>query len=200
MRVVVCGGGVIGASIAYFLSRRGVEVVVAERTGVACAACGKSGGFLALDWCDGTALQSLARRSFALHAELANELGGDWGYRRLDTHAGHARAATAERGGVGEGAWLAPGVVLNQRLGSRETTAQVHPGAFTIAMMRAAEANGAELRRVEVTGGLVERAPRASAESPLPEATRSRRMRWWWPWARGRLLPQRGCRCRESMG
>ena len=49
MRVVICGGGVIGACTAYFLSLRQVEVVVVERTGVACAASGKSGGFLALD-------------------------------------------------------------------------------------------------------------------------------------------------------
>src|SRR5215471_5061027 len=57
MRVLICGGGVIGASIAYFLSHRGVEVTVIERTGLACAASGKSGGFLAFDWCDGTRLE-----------------------------------------------------------------------------------------------------------------------------------------------
>jgi glycine/D-amino acid oxidase-like deaminating enzyme len=68
MRVLICGGGVIGASIAYFLSRRGVKVTVIERSRIACAASGKSGGFLALDWCDGTPLEPLARRSFALHA------------------------------------------------------------------------------------------------------------------------------------
>ena len=54
MRVLICGGGVIGAATAYFLSRRRIEVTVIERTGVANAASGKSGGFLALDWCDGT--------------------------------------------------------------------------------------------------------------------------------------------------
>jgi prevent-host-death family protein len=42
-----------------------------ERPGVACAAPGKSGGFLALDWCDGSPLGPLARASLALHAELA---------------------------------------------------------------------------------------------------------------------------------
>jgi hypothetical protein len=41
---------------AYFLSLRQVEVMVVERTGVACAAWGKAGGFLALDWCDGSPL------------------------------------------------------------------------------------------------------------------------------------------------
>jgi glycine/D-amino acid oxidase-like deaminating enzyme len=49
MRVLICGGGVVGASIAYFLSQKGVEAVVIERTDIACAASGKSGGFLALD-------------------------------------------------------------------------------------------------------------------------------------------------------
>jgi glycine/D-amino acid oxidase-like deaminating enzyme len=85
---LICGGGVIGAAIAYFLSRRGAEAIVVERTEVACAASGKSGGFLALDWCDGTALEALARRSFALHARLPEEIGGDWGYRTLDTFGG----------------------------------------------------------------------------------------------------------------
>ena len=90
MRVLICGGGVIGASIAYFLSCRGVAATVIERTEIACAASGKAGGFLALDWCDGTPLEALARRSFALHAGLAAEIGGDWGYRRLTTYGGSA--------------------------------------------------------------------------------------------------------------
>jgi glycine/D-amino acid oxidase-like deaminating enzyme len=150
MRVLICGGGVIGASIAYFLSRRGAQAVVIERTGVACAASGKSGGFLALDWCDGSPLAPLARRSFALHAALADELGNAWGYRRLATYGGHGSA----RGAAGAAAadWLSDGVVIDRRLGSTETTAQVHPAEFTAALMRAAEAQGAELRRGEVTG------------------------------------------------
>ena len=79
MHVLICGGGAIGASIAYFLSRRGIAATVIEGTGVACAASGKSGGFLARDWCDGTPLQALACRSFDQHAELAERLGNDWG-------------------------------------------------------------------------------------------------------------------------
>ncbi len=69
--VIVCGAGVIGASVAYLLVRRGVRVTVVERSGVACAASGKSGRFLALDWCDGSPLGLPARASFALHADLA---------------------------------------------------------------------------------------------------------------------------------
>jgi glycine/D-amino acid oxidase-like deaminating enzyme len=56
MRVVICGGGTIGACTAYFLSRRGIAATVIEGTGVACAASGKAGGFLALDWCAGSPL------------------------------------------------------------------------------------------------------------------------------------------------
>src|SRR5690242_17880621 len=84
--VIVCGAGVVGASVAYFLARRGVAVTVVERTGVACAASGKSGGFLALDWCDNSPLGPLARASFELHARLAREIRADYGYRRMDTY------------------------------------------------------------------------------------------------------------------
>ncbi len=154
MRVLICGGGVIGAAIAYFLSCRGIDVVAIEGTGLACAASGKSGGFLALDWCDGTSLETLARRSFALHAQLPQEIGGDWGYRRLSTHGGFAggrgyREPHDDRRDID---WLAAEVRLTQRLGTTATTAQVHPGKFTAALMRAAEALGAEFRIGRVTG------------------------------------------------
>ena len=89
MRVVICGGGVIGACTAYFLRRHGVDVIVVERTEIAAAASGKAGGFLARDWCAGTPLDTLARRSFALHAQLPGEIAGDWGYRPMSAYGGH---------------------------------------------------------------------------------------------------------------
>src|SRR5262245_9941617 len=149
MRILICGGGVIGACIAWFLARRGADPVVIVRTGLANAASGKSGGFLALDWCDGTPLAPLARRSFALHASLAEEVEGDWGYRRLTTYAGHGGARARRGNGL---AWLAEDFAVTQRLGSTESTAQVHPGRFTAAMMRGAEVKGAALRPGRVTG------------------------------------------------
>jgi glycine/D-amino acid oxidase-like deaminating enzyme len=159
MHVLICGGGVIGASIAYFLSCRGIQTTVIERTGLACAASGKSGGFLALDWCDGTPLESLSRRSFALHARLAEDIGNDWNYRRLTTYGGSVgfrRQASAQEIG-----WLSDRLNVNQRLGSTETTAQVHPAKFTTALMQAAQAQGAELRLGTVTG-VVRRGPRVA--------------------------------------
>jgi glycine/D-amino acid oxidase-like deaminating enzyme len=150
MRVLICGGGVIGASIAYFLSRRGIETTVIERTGLACAASGKSGGFLAFDWCDGTQLEGLARRSFALHGRLAQEVSDDWNYRPVTTFGGSM--GLRRQAGIRGLDWLAPGVSVDRRLGSAETTAQVHPAKFTAAMMRAAQAQGADLRLGQVTG------------------------------------------------
>src|SRR3954465_11243758 len=157
MRVLICGGGVIGALIAYFLSCRGVQAIVIERTGLACAASGKAGGFLALDWCDGTPLEALARRSFALHAELTERIGGEWGYRPLTTYGGLVSAQTRHGGRAHKTNWVSDHVTLTQELGSPQTTAQVHPGQFTAALMRAAEAQGAQLRIGEVTSVLRDR-------------------------------------------
>jgi len=145
MRVLILGGGVIGTSIAYHLAAKGADVVVLERSAVACAASGKSGGFLALDWCDGTPLMALARRSFALHAELAQALGGDWGYRRMTPYAGTVGRSPARMPRDAGPGWVSSDVAINGQLGSAGTTAQVHPAAFTIGMMRAAEERGAEL-------------------------------------------------------
>jgi glycine/D-amino acid oxidase-like deaminating enzyme len=151
--VVVCGAGVIGAAVAYFLSLRGVSVTVVERSAVACAASGKSGGFLALDWCDDSPLGPLARASFALHADLAKRLGTEYGYRRMDTFMMTARERTAASGShrVPAPDWLDGAGAVTAALGSTATTAQIHPARFTTALLDAARARGAALRigRVE---------------------------------------------------
>ena len=153
MRVVICGGGVIGACTAYFLARRGIDIIVVERTEVAAAASGKAGGFLALDWCAGSPLDALARRSFGLHAALCGEINGDWGYQRTTAYSGFVVPdRDARRHVPSELDWLSDGVRIAQRLGTTETTAMLHPRKFTAAMMRAAQARGVTLRRERVTG------------------------------------------------
>jgi glycine/D-amino acid oxidase-like deaminating enzyme len=156
--VIVCGAGVMGTSVAYFLARRGVAVTVVERSGVACAASGKSGGFLALDWCDGSPLESLARASFALHAELPQQLGTDYGYRRMDAFMLAARERGAMTGGhrVAAPYWLDGAGVLTAALGSIDTTAQVHPARFTAALLGAAQGRGSALR-IGVVESVVQR-------------------------------------------
>ena len=153
MRVLICGGGVIGACVAYFLARRGVDVTVIERTEVACAASGKAGGFLALDWCAGSPLDALARRSFALHAELAARIEDDWSFRRMTAYGGFVasdRDARSREPAVLD--WLSAGTIITQRLSTPDSTASVHPRKFTQAIMRAAQKHGAQLLAGRVTG------------------------------------------------
>ena len=158
MRVLICGAGALGTTLAYFLSRRGAEPVVVERSEVGGAASGKSGGFLALDWCDGSALEPLARRSYALHAELAAEHAKDgeapWGYRPVETLqviAGHwHRAESYRRQETPD--WLAESAVVAARLGDPRSTAQIDPAAYTRGMLALAEARGAWLVTGTVTG------------------------------------------------
>ncbi|MEM7130347.1 MAG: FAD-dependent oxidoreductase [Chloroflexota bacterium] len=154
-RVVICGGGVIGACIAYYIRRnhkeRNIETIVVERTGVANASSGKSGGFLALDWCQGTPVDPLARRSFALHAELAAtlsvELGLDWGYRAIDTLSVVAsqQRNLSHMARMDSPSWLGQAAAVHSRIGNEQTTAQLDPTAFTQSMMSAAQTHGAQL-------------------------------------------------------
>ncbi|MGY3075150.1 glycine/D-amino acid oxidase-like deaminating enzyme [Bradyrhizobium sp. LM6.10] len=153
MRVVICGGGVIGACTAWFLRRRGIDVIVVERTDVAAAASGKAGGFLARNWCEGSPLDALARRSFAIHAQLPEEIAGDWGYRPMTAYSGFVAAdGHPRRDAPSALGWLSNGVIIAQRIGTTETTAIVHPKKFTSAVMNAALAQGAELRSGNVAG------------------------------------------------
>ncbi|KAJ9657346.1 hypothetical protein H2198_004357 [Neophaeococcomyces mojaviensis] len=83
--IVIIGGGIIGSTTAYYLTRHPSyspakhRITLLEATGIASAASGKAGGLLAL-WAYPKAIVPL---SFRLHKELADEHGGTdrWGYR-----------------------------------------------------------------------------------------------------------------------
>src|SRR3977135_884512 len=128
MRVVICGGGVIGACTAVFLSRRGIDVTVVESTEVAAAASGKAGGFLALDWCAGPPLRALVRHCSRLHAALQNDIPGDWGSRRMTAYSGFVVPdADARRHVPAELDWLSDGVIIASRLRPTAKAALAHP-------------------------------------------------------------------------
>jgi glycine/D-amino acid oxidase-like deaminating enzyme len=152
MRVVICGGGVIGACTAYFLSRRGIDVTVVERAEVAAAASGKAGGFLARDWCAGTPIDGLARRSFHLHDTLVHELAGDWAYQRMSAYSGTVVPTRNHRAGSAGLGWLSDCVTIAGRFGTPDSLAIVHPRKFTTAIMNAAQRNGARIQTGRVTG------------------------------------------------
>jgi sarcosine oxidase, subunit beta len=78
-QVVVAGGGIVGAAVAFHLTRAGIsDVVVVERDGVASAASGKPIGGLRAQFSDRLNAR-LALRSLELYAEL----GADMDHRRV---------------------------------------------------------------------------------------------------------------------
>ncbi|DBB07060.1 TPA: hypothetical protein ACH3X1_011646 [Trebouxia sp. C0004] len=160
--VVICGGGIIGVATAYYLTLQGIKPLLVEKTGIACAASGKAGGFLALDWTD-----ELARTSYSLHRELAMTLDADIGYRPVQSLA--LSATALKRGSSRQRSaklpdWLDGSVSGGQVLGNVQTTAQVHPEKLTKAMMAAAEMRGAQVR-----SGTVESI--SSSEGPAAKVT-----------------------------
>ena len=83
---VILGTGIIGASIAYYLSQTqspsSIHLVEASPTLFA-SASGFAGGFIAADW-HAPAAAALGRLSFEEHHRLAQECGGreKWGFAR----------------------------------------------------------------------------------------------------------------------
>lgn len=124
--VVILGGGIIGCSIAYFLSQRGVPSTIVERTKIAAAASGKSGGFLAGGWGDGAVTQALHRESFKLHEQLATDLGLTT-YRKIPTLS--VAGGTRRPGSEMPVSWLDGDVARAELMD--DATAQVTPMELT---------------------------------------------------------------------
>lgn len=178
-KVVVCGGGVIGVCTAYFLAKKGAAVTLIEKSSIACAASGKAGGFLALDWCDGGPLSSLARASFNLHRSLSEELDGpqSYGYRPLTTLSlsiTESDSAISSQGRNPDStlpSWVNARAKNTRTIGTTETTAQVHPQLFTktvlskavaehgvevvIGKLESVAVEGGRVKAVELEGGMV---------------------------------------------
>lgn len=134
--VVIAGAGVVGCTTAYYLAKEfGLASTLVDPTGtIAPAASGKAGGFLALDWNDGSPAGPLARRSFQLHQEIADFLGASrLDYRRLTCVAisvsPDGNTMARPKGKKLQGIeWATGDAVQGMRsLGDESTIAQVHP-------------------------------------------------------------------------
>jgi len=78
--VVVVGGGVIGCSVAYYLAKKGVKVIVIEKKGGLCfGASGASQGACPVQLFESSVLE-LARESSKLYENLSEEIGYDIEY------------------------------------------------------------------------------------------------------------------------
>jgi len=97
----ILGGGIIGCTTAYFLTRHPSynpsthQITILEATSIASGASGKAGGLLAL-WAYPSSIVPL---SYRLHAELAKEHDGAkrWGYRGLNCASIEAKGQAYEK-------------------------------------------------------------------------------------------------------
>lgn len=128
MSTIILGGGVIGASIGYYLSAnqpKGEIHIVEQSPELFTSASGYAAGFLARDWFE-PSLAPLGAMSFDLHHELAAAHGGDkkWGFMKgvafnLDT------VAQRKRGGSRGDDWLRTGTSRAEAAAGSEDTAPV---------------------------------------------------------------------------
>ncbi|KAJ6115250.1 hypothetical protein N7486_001028 [Penicillium sp. IBT 16267x] len=180
MSTVIIGGGIIGVSIAYYLSvnkPEGEIHIIEQSSELFSSASGYAGGFLARDWFD-PALNSLGALSFDLHHQLAAEHGGNkkWGFMKgtafsLDTvpnqncsgargddwvHEDTRRAETAAAKCPILAEWPAwltkqQGGIL-ERISEGETVAQVDPLRLCRFLINGATSRGVRVHKpVKVT-------------------------------------------------
>jgi sarcosine oxidase subunit beta len=80
--VIVIGGGVVGTSIAYHLSRRGVGVLVLERDTLGAGSTGKNAGGVRLQFSTEINVR-LSQRSLERFERFADEMGVDPSFRQV---------------------------------------------------------------------------------------------------------------------
>ena len=173
---MICGGGVIGAAVAYYLAKRGVRGLIVEAEGIASGASGAAAGILTPPMLPDPRdpLGAMLRAGFDLHLELARTLpqesGLDYAFARTprlwlavsEAEERHGRrVAQTLRAAGAEGRWLTPPQVHDlcdwidrpirgALLG--ELAAQLDPHRFTHALIAAAERLGASTLTGRVTG------------------------------------------------
>jgi glycine/D-amino acid oxidase-like deaminating enzyme len=159
--IVICGAGVVGASIAYHLALRGMTPLVVERERVAYGASGTAAGLLTppqpVDLRG--PLGPLLERSIELHRGLARELDGAtrYDYREMpaalvaqnEHEAGVLRRSNPGAFEEAPSAWTDRAGFGGLRV---EGAAQIDPGKFTATLLEEARARGAALLHGDVQG------------------------------------------------
>lgn len=176
-RVVICGAGVIGGSIAYQLAKRGVFATLVENDGVAAGASGAAAGILTppLPHTSDSPVFELQRRGYDMHVELAGTLpeesGVDYGFQYTpratiaateeEERAARAAAEALTKAGR-DGRWIETSELREltgwvdggEARGAvlLEPSAHVDAYRYSLALVTAAERIGATVRSGEVNG------------------------------------------------
>ena len=176
--VIVVGAGVMGCGTAYWLSKAGYTVLVLEQEAIACGASGVAAAMLeavghGAHLAAHDPLTAFARAGFELHQELQpvllQESGIDIGYRtnpvihpafttvEAETLQAYALERPQDVPAVqwleGQALWDLEPHVNREVLGALVThQAQVLAYRFVLALARAAERRGMELRHGQVIG------------------------------------------------
>lgn len=174
--VIVCGGGVIGSAIAYYLAEQGIGAHLIESHAIARAASGFAAGIISAPLVaePRTPYERLQKLSFELHGHLAAELpaksGIDYGYAlcpmlnlaESDADERMLRSASKHLPTTGvpvrwvpaeEVPEVCPWIDRPVRGGLlNEKSAELDPRSFTEALLAAAKRNGATTRAGRVTG------------------------------------------------
>ena len=172
--VIIVGGGIHGASLAFHLAQRGVQAVVLERQFVAAQATGRSSGLVRMHY-DLELESRLAWLSFQFFRDWEERVGGDCGFTRTGflkivepKYEEQLRANVLMQQGIGidtrlvtaaEVAQMAPYLVTDDfTVAAYEPeSGYADPSASTMALMQAARAKGATLvQDCRVTDVLVE--------------------------------------------
>lgn len=169
--IIIIGGGVVGCSAAYFLTRHAYynpkihSIVILEASKIAGGSSGKAGGLFA-EW---ATPKCLAPLSFKTHVELAKEHDGGkiWGHRRvycaeveLQAQEGDEKFSLATEAESqaqpakvpSELDWLLPGSVKSYKeSGNPKNSGQVNPYMFTKTLAKLAEEKGVKIVMGSVT-------------------------------------------------
>jgi glycine/D-amino acid oxidase-like deaminating enzyme len=155
--IVVIGGGIQGAAVAYYLSKLSkndgnfhLNITVLEAVSIASAASGKGGGFMAKTWGAGTPTQALHEVAFDLYAEDLAPTLNCTSYRKLPVlsitpHSARGSRSLRSLSNSVQSVfpdWLDPDKIGNaQVMGTGVDTAQITPLEVTKKMIQAVHAS-----------------------------------------------------------